>query len=112
VRELPRLDVTASEAFISSFVHLSTGKMRKMSKRIEKSQKSQNLHFPPNMRHFVILHFCSAIYLHDFAVSIATFFRSLDRTIYLIIIQLRIVRILTAFLTRCLCSATLDFQRE
>ena len=37
----------------------------------------------------------------------ATFFRSLDRAIYLIILKLSIVRILTAFCKRCLCLATL-----
>ena len=60
MRELPRLDVTASEAFISSFVHPSSGKMRKMSKRIEKVKKCQNLHFPPKYAafcHFAFLQF-------------------------------------------------------
>jgi hypothetical protein len=32
----------------------------------------------------------------------ATFFRTLDRAIYLIIVQLRIVRVLTAFCSSCL----------
>jgi hypothetical protein len=45
---------------------------------------------------------------------LATFFRSLDRTIYLLMKQLRIVRILTAFCTPSLCLAhpkRLDSER-
>jgi hypothetical protein len=45
---------------------------------------------------------------------LATFFRSLDRTIYLIMKQLRIVRILTAFCMPSLCLAQskwLDSER-
>jgi hypothetical protein len=50
----------------------------------------------------------------DNAMSDDGFFGSFDRAIYLIVIQLRFVRILKAFCTRCLCLATQqkrDFER-
>jgi hypothetical protein len=47
--------------------------------------------------------------LHSWALCFVAF-RSLDRAIYLILIQLSIVRILTALYTRCLCIATLKLR--
>jgi hypothetical protein len=56
------------------------------------------------MIHFFVLCPCSDVR----ARFHATFFRSLDCAIYLINVQLRIVRVLTAFCKRCLCLATLN----